>query len=521
MFLTSINTKVGHHIKELDLKFLNHKYNFHPGLEVLLIDTLSLCPSIKRLTVGYIPEIVNGLLSDKMPVLKSLKMLSFDKYYLRNQPDKTMDCYYKFKSSLTHLNLLSVITASKGSISQMIPSYLQSFSLLTDLTILSGKAEARLHLFDAILINCPHLSHLVYRDLTSHRDIYNTSSDTYPQLKNLKLRIPRFDSHYTRYIRKKLTGLTQLVFDIYHFPHDWKEYVLDDIIACKPLEYYQINMQWYWITSDLFKQFVTQFIAYPSDTINEIECIPEDVGLDRITFTHDKYTRTKSISLPLHYPLYSIGYVFVNMGFYFDTLKIITKHIHRDKVVYNYQTINEVFPRISCLGVDDIERISIDGLTIPNYNMKTLKVGKARVSDSWFRSIEIGYPSLKYLVLSLNGKYMASVDYTRGQFQLPNTGITSLTLNCPMRVRRHMVIIKYIDGCTVKVWSYNYRTKRVTIAENDEAESVVRMSPVKRRVTMVSNTIENVILAVNSSKKTTIIFIHHEMRRGNCLQANL
>ncbi|KAI8968119.1 hypothetical protein BDB01DRAFT_840302 [Pilobolus umbonatus] len=406
------------------------------------------------------------LLKLPMPVLKRLKVLSSTwKLYLNYQPLRLMHCNYKFRSSLTHLDLSFLIGVLLRNIGEIIPAHIKSFSLLTHLNMCSETWINK------------------YRETGIESNSYHCGSpDTYPQPKNLELNMHSIDQQYTSYIRRKLIAITHLKMDASYSTVIWIKRVLDDIKSCKALNYYHINIH---VTrgSSLHRPYIGQFMEYPFTTINEIICAPNKTMENAMSFTYDKHTQTREVLFTqIDYPGGLLEDTFENIGSCFDTLKIVAGHIKGVEGVYSYQIINEVFSRLSYLEVDDMGRVSTDGVTIPNFNMKTLKAGKVQINNPWLRNIEIRYPSLKTLVLSLNKR----TEYNLTQLQLPNTGLISLTLDFPIRARRHRVIIKEVDGCSVKVWFYNYQTKYVTYAENSQAESFLRMSSARKRITMIS-----------------------------------
>ncbi|KAI8970774.1 hypothetical protein BDB01DRAFT_855182 [Pilobolus umbonatus] len=481
-FTASLSMDVGVFVKELDLKLLDYQYcyNIHPRKHLYLIDILTLCPNIEHLTVPYMYEIINGLIHSTMPVLR-LKSLTFSNTnYLDHDGEKSvMLTYHQFRSSLTRLDL-TPIKSTICSMDQII-TWLESFPLLTDLIIASPHSLRKWTLFNSLFTHCPYLTHVKYGGYS----VKNDDSVPYPHLTSLELELDVFNTQLTGYIKRKFTHIARLV--IYCNTERPSEInLMDDIMSIKTLKYFHIIFNGYSVPVLTLKEYIDLFFGYPANTINEIEMFQVKVLHHNASMSYDKDTRTRKLMFPMDGDFLESR--MTGIGSLFDTMKI--HDLIGGRYLLNCALINRLFPRLSQLEMKQMDSVLVKPMT-KNHHMKTLKVGKAQAVNAWFRGIEQAYPSLENLEMTLCGKRMKKASRFVRPMRLPHS-VISLTLKCSTRVCRHLAILKEVDGCTVKMWGYNYRTKEVTFMENEEA-----IKPSQKAIIMKSNTIEHVSLILH------------------------
>ncbi|KAI8972524.1 hypothetical protein BDB01DRAFT_854571 [Pilobolus umbonatus] len=462
--------EAGYYVKEFSFRHLYYTDgpSDHTNEIKTPVDALQYFPNIEILRLPNDDYPLQCLLANRVPVLKSLKKITFRRARVcENTGRLLMKCYYKFRASLTYLNLRTLQELFNRYTLIKVTTFLQSFPRLAEMDAQVPPRFIDSPFFDTLVSHCPTLTRLNYCGYKMNNQ--NISDTPFPQLKSLTLVLSTVDLEYAYYIRRKFTSLTHLVVE---FEDDYTENpgpFFTQIMPLKTLQSYTIKFNRdsevynnYWI-------YYQQFLKYPvPDTINRIHFLSPANACYKTSLVYDKNEgiRTVVVIIPsTPQPPNAIYKKLEKIGDYIDMLKI---HCDRYQPMISFQKINDLCPQLTHLHIADCQNLEPDPLVLPNYNMKSLKLGRVDLENRFYREIEQGYPSLHELTLTLFSVKRLSI-------QLP-TSVRLLTLRCPRQLHRHVLVLKEVKRRPVKAWHLDFNTNAVIITEHEEASVVEQRS---------------------------------------------
>ncbi|KAI8970780.1 hypothetical protein BDB01DRAFT_813810 [Pilobolus umbonatus] len=495
LFLASMTrhpkyVEYGQYIKELDLELMDHTYGYiiKSNNKLLIVDVLSRCPNLERLVVAYNYKHVKGLVNEDMPVLRNLKCLSMDCYDLKASTGRVvMDCYHKFRSKFTHLDLIPVTIVFNRWKLKQISAYLQSFQSLTDLRIKVPLSMRDSPVFDTLFYDCPHLENVYFHGFKFNGSICDTLP--YPDLNTLHLTMHSIDIQYIHYITRRFTCLSSLTFTYYVDPeHDVKP-LIHGVFSIQTLNFFQLELVYQ--PHDQFWQCAKHFLEVPLHNVTNKITVKQSGVLDKKrTFTYNKTNRIRALVIrPFNYDC-AMKDIVSNLEAIGSDTHIIEVYNEHTKAMVNCRKLNQIFPKLTELYLADMDKVTRSSISTPSYTMSTLKLGRVLIQPSLFEGIQVNYPLLKNLVLLLNSKKMNVTRFYPGTLQLPKTGLRSLTIVCTATLCRSIVVLKDLGDTIVKAWYYDHRARKVTITEHEESLAVSQKRNTKKIFFLTSSTIE-------------------------------
>ncbi|KAI8970720.1 hypothetical protein BDB01DRAFT_839933 [Pilobolus umbonatus] len=160
--------------------------------------------------------------------------------------------------------------------------------------------------------------------------------------------------------------------------------------------------------------------------------------------------------------------------------------IHRERIY-------RLCPNISVLNISDHGKFTSNPSTAPNYNIKGLTLEETRIHSLLFKDIQACYPMLQELKLISNHDIVS----TGNVYQLPETGLKRLILEYRSPVNRHMMVVKEVDGKTIKSWHYNYQSGDIKVTEGVNVADVVRQLSSEGLLLFKSTSIDSVLFTMH------------------------
>ncbi|KAI8976760.1 hypothetical protein BDB01DRAFT_802460 [Pilobolus umbonatus] len=489
--------EAGYFIMELDLNRLTHfTLTSQSGKTIDPITALLYCPNLQKLALPYIPELLDSLLSEEIPVLKHLKTLDLGYHSTIKSGKQIMDCYYKFRLTLTYLNLIPVRYAFGRRIPDQMSAYIQSFPRLNHILFLEPYSlEESPPLLGDIFAYCPHLTHVNYLGCDINK-LMRRSKNSCPQLKSLELCVGYIDLQNILYIKRRFTSITKLVLRFSVKPNSKMEYLFSEIMTIKTLSILQITLYLNREDHPTSWEYAKNFLEYPlANTTNKLLFIRMHDTNETISLFYDRSTHTRNLLFPLSTVRYAFSHIensIKMVGKHLDTLEI-GNYVYQGEPIVDRHEINEVFPRLSQLCLRNRENEISNSTITPNHRMKTITLGGVKIDNTFLRDIETCYPLLHHLKISLSSKRMNLTARYPDPLRLPETGLKSVTFNFPVRMKWHIVVVKEVNGYPVKVWYYDWYTNSVLITEHEEALAVTHRRSNKKRILLKSSTIEEIV----------------------------
>ncbi|KAI8972532.1 hypothetical protein BDB01DRAFT_839383 [Pilobolus umbonatus] len=481
-----------HYIKELDLTHANnpYEYNIIINNQHFVVYILSCCSNLERLTIAYHPEIVKGLVETDMPFMNHLKYLSIESAFLNFEKGKAItDCYYKYGSKLTFHNLVPFTEVLNRWKPDQLSTYLQAFHSLTDLYITVPVSLRLSPVFDILFSACPYLRNVNFCGFGLNGPINDTM--TYPQLETLHLEMDFIDVQYIHYIKRKFICLSDLSLIFSDGLESDVEPLIHGIFSIRPIKVFRVKARTQ--HNILFWQCAKMFLTFPLVNVpNKIAIKRVKGGDNRSTLIYDKAIQTRTIvTEPPSFYDENINHdrkKLEELGAHFD---IIELHIYYALFGFDHHGFNQVYSRLSEIYLSNDTELSYNPGIDPSYTVKSLTLDRFKLKHSLFEDITLEYPLLQNLVLLLNQKMINSTK-VGCTFQLPETGMKSLTINCPFNLQKNMVVLKYEGDIIVKAWFYNYRDRKTNITKHKEASAILQMPKAGKAFFFKSSTIEDV-----------------------------
>ncbi|KAI8974055.1 hypothetical protein BDB01DRAFT_807349 [Pilobolus umbonatus] len=511
MALYPRSKEVGVYVKQLDLFFLTsiHAFRMSSDAEIDFIDALVNCPNIEKLTVNGSSSMMLAVLNRKMPVWKKLKYIVFGWIGL-SYSSYIMDWYNKYRSSLVSLNLVLLWNILSEYTPDSLISYLASFPCLEDLCIDIRFAPYNNHpIFHHILNECPRIKHIDFGTTSLHIPTDN-SVIKYYTLQNLWLMVQDLHVVDIQYIKHRFPHLKKLELEVNEKVYDMVNVIkaLGDLKTMNefnlkihgPMDAYNIRAFWRYIShysmqervvkkANLMLNVYQHFIALASS-----KC--KNTGIRTVSLS---LSGPSDGEIPYDEYLTSIG----------DNLDELSMSYPSDPFTVDLDVINMNCPVLSKLELYTMRLSTMHQFTFPNHNLTTLSLSQCHISDLTFRNIEIAYPKLHHLSLSMCYLNLEDLKDNTCYFQLPNTGLNSLKIvyNPSCGSCTNVVAMKAVEGAPVRLWHNEYWCQPIIITEAHDIPSVIHListktikvadwSYTKPLCVFVSSTVEEVHVAV-------------------------
>ncbi|KAI8972498.1 hypothetical protein BDB01DRAFT_809995 [Pilobolus umbonatus] len=460
-------TNAGVFIKELDMTFLlsGEQFSSHPVVEAEFIEVLHHCPNLEILSVSSQPSFVQGLL--RTPDLKKLKELWFSQFCSNSQIVKEiMDCQYRFRSSLTSLNLMQV--AGYYSLDNII-TYVSSFSHLNRLKLRETIGLINVSVFDTILPRCSHLTHLTYHcsSLKTTSSIVNHSS-----IQSLKINMGDLCLQDIVYMKTAFPHLTELILTPYGNEDGGWDRILELILQIVTLTHFQMSFSVNYQESHAIFSICADLLFQTSShkaVINEAVFKVSYNNNDRInlSFTKKHNTCRRTIVFEIQTTTSPVEKYLEKIGHHLDILHL---DIEVSDSMIGCTSINVLCPRLSELY---LANQSVLPSAPPNHNLKTLVLSEIEINRPLFRTIESAYPLLQKLTLTIKNGQMNEVTEDIYEIHLSNMQLKLLTVEWSFFLRSSMMVIN--DGYSVCGWHFNYsNTEKIVIKDKHDLNSALQ-----------------------------------------------
>ncbi|KAI8986583.1 hypothetical protein BDB01DRAFT_616116 [Pilobolus umbonatus] len=470
--------KAGRHIKTLQMCSLTtvSPFKIHSSVKIDFIDAMVHCPNIKELVVDGFPTMILSFLDPRMPALNKLEYLHFmdvdDEI-----PDRVMDCYYKFRSSLKYLDL-TLLTKCLGNYTlEDILSYISAFTRVDKLKIkLPFSLEMnRLSTFNAILDKCPRLSHILYKGSSLNVPHYNIQ----PPLKQSSISNVELDLTYASlndiyYIKDKFKCLNHLSLNINNKLMNEPE-VIGELMSINCLTNFDIELR-----NSYSKDTLSAFwkhsglSTYPH--INSSKTVFGSSECLKLSFTSSSGVRSMSSELTLS------SDIIEELGLkHEDYLEAYGSYLHKLDISFfkkshiSLNTLNILCPKLIELTIRYANLPIYNEPITSNHNLKELTLGycifpaeRANTNQPFFRDIDLAFPNLNGLYLACPDFDDRNLDNMIYKVQLPTnlrqfTLVKTFIMISPWRA----VAVKEIDGVHKVSWYFNDQTLSI-FTENED-----------------------------------------------------
>ncbi|KAI8972916.1 hypothetical protein BDB01DRAFT_839096 [Pilobolus umbonatus] len=396
------------------------------------LDAFLHCPNIEILYITAQPHIVNHILKAEVPILRNIKKLVFTKTKMTSKVE-CIRCLFKFRSTLTYLDVKELLCSPSDYTTNKIISYLQLYPQLIDLLMdCNHKLIQNSPLFQLILDHCTQLTSLTYI-LNGRLTLSEQVENTYPSLVRLDLQIDHLHLQDMFYLKSRLTGLRNMKLTI-------NNTLLDDLDAFSVLldwnQLHQLDFTLVLMDSTLFREMQYTLSRY----LKHRHKVGR--GHHKLSF-HYINTRAEEISLRLcmvRCPITGSTHMKCRMGFYNKTelsyedwLKVFGPSLNHLKIRDDHyeaktslKTINAYCPVLTQLELDVTKLIHLDVSYSPNHSLHDLNISHCHVDDATLREIESVYPRLQKLYLNKIRLTPDCVDNALYTLRLPETKLKYL-----------------------------------------------------------------------------------------------
>ncbi|KAI8986582.1 hypothetical protein BDB01DRAFT_786118 [Pilobolus umbonatus] len=457
--------EAGKHIKKIDMSSLSTAtpFKIHSSVNIDHIDALIHCPNIEQLEVEGFPDMILSFMDPRMPTLNKLKFLCF-MHVDSKAPAEIIDCFYKFRSSLTYLDLTGLTHILDNFSPEDIISYIGAFSHVNNLKIeLPFSTELKtLPTFDSILDKCPQLSHMLYKSSSLNVPDYNSQSPLkQSSVSNAELDLAYVSMNDIYYIKDKFKCLTHLSLSIINKLTNEPE-VIDALMDISTLTDLSIELRnsYRKDTLNAFWKHVTpsshsrtnsskiSFWSYFNDTLKL-----------KYTFCSGVKSMSSEISITSEtVEEFDLGFV--------DYLDAHGSHIHNLDLSFHghqlteLQTLNRLFPELTNLTIDYATMPTSSDLITPSYNLISLmldsclfSVDRTSTVQTFFSDIDAAFPMLKRLDLvypDFDDEYNENMVY---EIQLPEQlKVFTLSKSFILISPWHAVVVKEVNGIHEVSW---------------------------------------------------------------------
>ncbi|KAI8972111.1 hypothetical protein BDB01DRAFT_811436 [Pilobolus umbonatus] len=499
--LYSRSMDAGSYVRHLDLSTLKSENIVHATNGSHILSALVYCPNIEQLTLYPKPYIIESILDTNMPDMNRLKKIIFTSvYYHSKMNNRIMECYYKYRLSITCLLLDKMVNILSERTPNSLILYLTSFSRLERLNI-ALPLISNTSMFHTILTQCPQLTSLQYK---CERIVVPTDGEPfickYPLMRDLILNVNAFCLDDAHYIERRFIRLKCLKIYIKNKLHNEVD-VVQALGTINTLDYFTIKV-FHPLHVSTLDVFWKQAVISPAQnqTTNKAAFLQNmyDTPSTRLSFVRCPMTGIKRTSSEIiiredigsQYETY-----LESMGAYLAELE--TRDLNFPSVV-NLEVINRLCPQLFNLLITS-SRITIPNHLIkPSKHLTTLTLSYCKMSNESFRDIELAYPGLLKLKLA---PAIFEVNHVTDQihgFQLPETGLETLIYEKCMfsYSKMNVIIVREIEGIPARSWYYNQQSKQLEVSENEDIVSQMKRLSVTPLILLRSSTLQDVQVVI-------------------------
>ncbi|KAI8977965.1 hypothetical protein BDB01DRAFT_801491 [Pilobolus umbonatus] len=471
-----------------------------------LTEALMACPNIEVLIVHYLQDIMEAIISEKMPRLQHLRYLLFltDPYYEEDNSDDKEDvsseqlftlreCYSLYKSTMKLIQVDDALDHGRSAVT-LVP-YLASFPCLTSLILSSTAYAINYSLLDEILLHCPNLAVIRTHTPLGVPDNVQISHHRYPLMKKWYHYDSKIILKDVEYIRNRFPCITNLSFKA--LDSEFNNEMINLLMNMKCLTNLTITSNHQsWDLSDLYSRFKQDQVcnsAYMSISYNDEPF--------KLSFDKDPDTGIRTLTYEAHY-LMDIAYQNLqNFGHHLNSLEVMFNN--PDSCDDFLDKINMTCPTLSVLKLNGCDDQLYSGWVALNRNLTTLELIHCDISDLTFRRIESIFPSLQKL--SFDAIHVE--ERVENPVVLPS-GLKSLFFSSSIGAFR---IIKERDNIPVRSWYVDFENKKTGYHEGLVSTIEEIQNPFA--YTFKSSTLSEVVFDDPDHHDNTMSYIRREHQR--------
>ncbi|KAI8976491.1 hypothetical protein BDB01DRAFT_853132 [Pilobolus umbonatus] len=431
------------------------------------IDSLVYLPNIKHLLLNPTSDFIQQLIDNTKPILTKLE--KFSVYYYGG--NNLADCYYKYRSSMTTLNMHNNTLYFGSFTYERLVSHIASYPCLQQLVINVARVSLRSHLsFADILRACPALVYLRYIAKSMNlRPLDHVETQEF-SLKKLRLEVCHITFEDAQYIRDSLTQLKILNLNVKTNIEERGDIVSTvlEIQSLISVQYTFPSFSSIKSAAEIYHVLTNRSKQRNESMINKAKFYVHKKYKPPLLYTTyhpEEHRRSVNISVDLNKNPSWMFPVLNNMGIYLNKLDI-----NGSNTAIDLECIRRRCPVLSYLVLQNLSIIPrVRKLTVNNC-LTNLTINSCSIKVSALKELTECYPKLKHLCFSdinIMGDDKNEIHY----FHL---NITSLKIKPSLFSGPvwGMMVMKAVDDVWVKSWLYNGGQQQEIIAEDIQATSI-------------------------------------------------
>ncbi|KAI8985414.1 hypothetical protein BDB01DRAFT_905383 [Pilobolus umbonatus] len=508
------------YIKRIDLShnIYNNEDTYNTIIRAYLIDALVNCPNLEELLLLRTKGVLETMLHPDMPQLQMLKRLEFVRV-LYNYDQEIRECYYKYRSALTHLHVKEGSDMYSRDKPIMIAQYFASFPCLTSLGVnlpqITFNGYIDFNLIDRILSQCTRLKDVSFtfdaqdfledgsvssdeyivtdpdstqessdedtlissdHSYTSTTDYFSTESliipiQSYPQIESLVLRAGHMDLKDICRAHSKFPGLQQLSLYFLSYPADYCD-IIKEVMGMKRLNQL-LSVIDASIDIDILQAFFN-FTHLPSTHSQALSCNTAKITTLNTNYPESSMSYARCATTGTSTTTYSlecyenqlIPFLKV-IGTTLNKLELCRSHLGNDPLLSRgLDDINRMCPSLIYLNLTSFVPNANHQLMAVNNNLETLTLSSCTLTSSSFRMFEQAYPKLQRLEIYDFHLRLDHNDDLSQSIWLPNTGLTSLAIDmfsC-YGTYNNILVMKEKGHFPLISWHLDPHTKKMIIS---------------------------------------------------------
>ncbi|KAI8976528.1 hypothetical protein BDB01DRAFT_803265 [Pilobolus umbonatus] len=482
--------EAGRYIKEFYI--FTYLESYSDEIRAYFIKAMLNCPNIEYIHISCAVENVKVLLDTKMPQLPNLKQIEFLYDHSHSPIDQILQCYYKYRSSLTELNIQSTATSISP---DKIGSYITSFPCLTHLTYSAPYKKKHLDftsILDTVLSQCPKLKSINLHCISIRLPYNDRVTSTYRQVEYLNLSAYQSTSHTTEYIQKRFPCINSVTLASENQTNEYTTMV-NHLIQIKSLVNLRINIIGT-VQSNTLARFSTLSHPHPRSSKKTEHHATIDLTLDR----HASSVFTVRECGDIYRSDYNIHCTQDQLESYLDSIGHCLDGLY---ITHDKETPNRdiwTYPNL-CSALTTFNARQGD-LTLPyppliHPHLTTLYLHDCLFDLAALQAIDAICPHLQHLVISAPTIQYESVKSNIYPIPLPRRLLSfSLEEDIDKWTELNWMVLKEVKDVPVCAWHICKHTLSVVMSEGDTMLSYIHQLSTVPLFLLISSTVTKVVL---------------------------
>ncbi|KAI8978571.1 hypothetical protein BDB01DRAFT_852302 [Pilobolus umbonatus] len=487
MFLTALITydrcrECVHFTKAFNVSFLPDLYPYQvtPTLSMDFIDALAFLPNLETLVVDSHADIIQAILGRRMPKMEKLRILDFNhRCGAATINEGMIDCSWKHKSTLTHLNI-NKLTHSISTLPSLV-SFLGAFPRLLDLRI-DAQLFRKQPMLDHLLEHCPGIVRMDLKCDALNSPLTRKKS----QVSDLRLKLKKFrhaDLHYLNTTTPHLRHLKVMCDQLLH-PSD----VVRSLMQMSRLDLFEIKQS---SSPDLIRAF-WKYIEHAKTRKAVFMMAGKGGESSTVSMTRCPVTKLRTMKSVSSLRTYAHSLTQLeDIGRQLTELRIDKQNIPSS---IDLNTINRLCPHLSILGLIHHGLLESGDKIVPNPNLLSLSIEGPSVNDATFKMIQDAYPSLRSLELAHLDFQLNHQPGSHVRVGYLPEGLQHLVIKMDPYEKYTLLVIKLVEGEAVRTW-HSDGCEVVETEQQEEVEAVVKELAEEPLILFQSSTVHSVSIS--------------------------